>query len=223
MKPDLLQRAIYENRMAAHGETPEGVGWRDKKAQEVRFEQLLKVIPVRSDFSVNDVGCGLGHLYGYMNNNGFHRFAYRGYDISRDMIARARNRHKGDSTPEFHAITRVSDIKSADFCLASGILNYKGDASESVWLGYVLQTMDDMNGRSVKGFSFNMLTKYSDLDYMEDALYYADPCFVFDFCKRNYSKNVALLHDYDEYDFTIIVRKEAIGKMDGPEASAEKG
>ena len=31
--------------------------------------------------------------------------------------------------------------------------------------------------------------------------------FFFDFCKRNFSRNVALLHDYGLYDFTIIVRK----------------
>ncbi|MBM3138043.1 MAG: class I SAM-dependent methyltransferase, partial [Chloroflexi bacterium] len=30
---------------------------------------------------------------------------------------------------------------------------------------------------------------------------------LFDYCKVNFSKNVALLHDYKLYDFTIIVRK----------------
>jgi SAM-dependent methyltransferase len=207
MKLDLLQRAIYERRIAEHGETPEGAGWRDKKAQEIRFEQLLKVISVCSDFTVNDVGCGLGHLYDFMKNNGFHRFGYRGYDISRDMIDKSRERHKGDGRPEFKTIVRVSDMESADYSLASGILSYKGEASEAAWLSYVLQTIDAMNEKSIKGFSFNMLTKYSDVERMEKVLYYADPCLVFDFCKRNFSRNVALLHDYDEYDFTIIVRK----------------
>jgi hypothetical protein len=43
---------------------------------------------------------------------------------------------------------------------------------------------------------------------MRDDLYYADPLFLFDYCKRNFAKNVALLHDYRIYDFTIIVRKD---------------
>jgi len=43
---------------------------------------------------------------------------------------------------------------------------------------------------------------------MRPDLYYADPLFLFDFCKQNFSKNVALLHDYRLYDFTLIVRKD---------------
>jgi hypothetical protein len=50
-----------------------------------------------------------------------------------------------------------------------------------------------------------MLTKYSGADRMAQRpdLYYG-----FDFCKRRFSRNVALLHDYGLYDFTILVRKD---------------
>lgn len=51
-----------------------------------------------------------------------------------------------------------------------------------------------------------MLTKYSDKEYLRDNLYYGDPMFIFDYCGT--FKNVALLHDYGLYEFTIIVRKE---------------
>lgn len=55
-----------------------------------------------------------------------------------------------------------------------------------------------------------MLTKYSDADRMAERpdLFFGDPLFFFDFCKRNFSRNVALLHDYGLYDFTILVRKD---------------
>jgi hypothetical protein len=43
---------------------------------------------------------------------------------------------------------------------------------------------------------------------MQKHLYYADPCAIFDLCKRRYSRNVALLHDYGLYEFTIVVRKD---------------
>lgn len=42
---------------------------------------------------------------------------------------------------------------------------------------------------------------------MQDYLYYADPYALFDVCKR-YSNNVALLHDYDLYEFTMLVRED---------------
>ena len=37
---------------------------------------------------------------------------------------------------------------------------------------------------------------------MRADLYYADPRAFFDLCKRHYSKQVALLHDYGLYEFT---------------------
>ena len=43
---------------------------------------------------------------------------------------------------------------------------------------------------------------------MRPDLYYADPGLFFDDCKRRFSRNVAILHDYDLYDFTVIVRKK---------------
>ena len=43
---------------------------------------------------------------------------------------------------------------------------------------------------------------------MRPYLYYADPLFLFDYCKKKYSKSVALLHDYGLYEFTILVRKD---------------
>ena len=64
------------------------------------------------------------------------------------------------------------------------------------------------NDLSRKGFASNFLTKYSDANKMQADLYYADPLYLFDYCKRIFSKNVALLHDYRIYDFTILVRKD---------------
>jgi hypothetical protein len=64
----------------------------------------------------------------------------------------------------------------------------------------------DRAGR--KGFAFNCLTSYSDPERMRDDLYYGDPCYYFDLCKRLYSPQVSLLHDYGLWEFTIIVRKD---------------
>ena len=99
-------------------------------------------------------------------------------------------------------------LKKSDYIVASGIFNVKNKTSESEWLHYILNTIEMMNQKSKKGFAFNILTKYSDKEYMKDYLYYADPLFLFDYCKRNFSKNVALLHDYYLYEFTILVKKE---------------
>ena len=63
-----------------------------------------------------------------------------------------------------------------------------------------------MRALSRRGFAFNMLTSYSDADRMRSDLHYGDPAAYFDLCKRRFSRNVALLHDYELYEFTIVVR-----------------
>ena len=32
--------------------------------------------------------------------------------------------------------------------------------------------------------------------------------FIFDYCKKNFAKNIRLMHDYDLYEFTILVKKD---------------
>jgi hypothetical protein len=96
----------------------------------------------------------------------------------------------------------------SDFAVASGIFNVRLNFSDDIWRSYLLSVLSDMNDHAKKGIAFNCLTCYSDPDRMRDDLYYADPLFLFDYCKRTIAPNVALLHDYGLYEFTIIVRKK---------------
>ena len=104
-------------------------------------------------------------------------------------------------------IDNANELLAADYTIASGIFNLKYTIDLSAWMDYILDTLNQMNEKSKLGFAFNMLTTYSDKEFMKEELYYSDPLFFFDLCKRSFSKNVALLHDYREYDFTILVRK----------------
>ncbi len=95
----------------------------------------------------------------------------------------------------------------ADYGIASGIFNVRLGHSDSEWQNYLERTLDVLDRTSRRGFGFNCLTSYSDRERMRDYLYYANPGALFDLCKRRYSRNVALLHDYGLYEFTILVRK----------------
>ncbi len=123
------------------------------------------------------------------------------------MVENAINLYGTDIGRVFMKIDMVEQIMKTEYIIASGIFNVKLNHNETEWLHYILSTLEVMNKKSTKGFSFNLLAKYSDKEYMRDDLYYADPLFLFDFCKRNFSKNVALLHDYNLYEFTILVKK----------------
>jgi SAM-dependent methyltransferase len=197
----------YSNRRESYDEPSQQVGWKSVTAQNNRFKELIKVIDKFQPFSINDLGCGLGDLVNFLNANDFFEFRYFGYDTFQSMIDAADKIHKQSGDVVFKRIKNPKEMSTADYTVASGILNIRFDISDREWLAYIIEMIQVMNEKSIKGFAFNALTSYSDEDFKRPELYYSDPCFLFDYCKKNISRNVALLHDYQEYDFTIIVRK----------------
>jgi hypothetical protein len=140
-----------------------------------------------------------------MTSRGF-RFTYHGFDISVDMVAKARELHSSLAACGF--VSSEESLGLADYSVASGVFNVKLDAAVDAWKTYVLETLGKLDRLSAKGFAFNALTSYSDPERMRPDLYYADPCFFLDYCKRRFSRHVALLHDYGLYEWTMLVRKQ---------------
>lgn len=195
----------YSEKLAELGETPRGVDWNGEESQTLRFGQLCTIIDTSNHFSINDLGCGYGALYDFLTNK-YQEFSYSGIDVSESMIRAAEQRYKDKSQARF--ILSSEPDKVADYGIASGIFNVRMGRSDDEWRSYLEATLDKLDQTSRIGFTFNCLTSYSDADKMRDYLYYADPCVLFDLCKRRYSRNVALLHDYGLYEFTILVRKQ---------------
>ena len=198
-------KGFYKKHLSQHGLSAEGVGWKNREAQLIRFEQLAKLFD-RDSFSLNDLGCGVGDFLDFASEK-FPHVHYHGYDVMEEMIMGANLKYGQRNNAKFHLIKGASELQFADFTIASGIFNIRFNEGDEPWFEYILETLSMMDSQSKSGFAFNILTKYSDKEFMRPELYYADPCVLFDFCKRHFSRNVALLHDYNQYDFTIIVRK----------------
>ncbi len=194
----------YTQKIKEHGAGPRGVDWNSTESQELRFQQLSKVIETNADFSLLDYGCGYGAMLEYIANRNS-EFRYKGFDISDEMIAQAVDNNK--ARKEAVWATKLLEGEMFDYTIASGVFNVRLEAGDADWIKYITDNLQTMNSHSRKGFSFNMLTSYSDKEYMRDYLFYADPAYFFDYCKKHFSKYVALLHDYPLYEFTLIVKK----------------
>ena len=195
----------YTDTLRRHGANAQGVDWRDDGSQQTRFTQLLRVAEWAERVEVLDYGCGYGALVDELDRDG-RPFRWVGFDISEAMLDEARSRHGGRA--ECVVVAEESALEPVDFVVASGIFNVRLEADEGEWGRYVEGVVDRLDKLSQRGFAFNMLTSYSEPDKRRPDLYYADPLAWFDRCKRRYSSQVALLHDYGLWEFTIVVRKE---------------
>lgn len=200
--------SYYSSKVKDFGATPKGVDWNGSDSQRVRFEQLLKVIPSNAQVpvSLNDFGCGYGALLAFIEEQG-REVDYHGFDLSPAMIDAARQAHPSSPAAQFEVASACSRI--ADYSVASGLFNVRQSTTPEEWQQYIAGVLGALDASSRQGFAFNCLTSYSDAEYKRDYLYYGDPCFYFDYCKRTFSNQVALLHDYGLFEFTVIVRKTA--------------
>jgi hypothetical protein len=197
----------FTEKLDTFGTTAKGVDYNGEQAQQIRFAELVKVINPANKFTVTDYGSGYGAMFEFLHARGWD-FEYYGVDLIEKMVIAGREKFK--QFPNAHFTVDEKEIPVADYLVAAGIFNIKMEADYNEWQAFTCETLKGMNALCSKGFSFNMLTKYSDADRMAQRpdLFYGDPLFYFDFCKRNFSRNVALLHDYGLYDFTILVRKD---------------
>jgi SAM-dependent methyltransferase len=200
-------KAYFIEKIEMHGTDPKGVDYNGSEAQENRFAQLVKVVNPSAAFSIIDYGCGYGAFFDFLQKKNW-QFTYTGIDMIEKMVAAGKEAYK--DYPNARFFHSESDLAVSDYLVAGSIFNNKFEADIVEWQNMVVATLRRMNGLCSKGFAFNMLTKYSDKNRMAQHpdLFYADPLFFFDFCKCNFSRNVALLHDYGLYDFTILVRKD---------------
>lgn len=196
----------YTQKVIEFGSSSKGADWNSKESQYLRFEKLCEVIQPGNPYSLLDFGCGYGAMVEYLKGiNDVNDYSYFGYDISLKMIEIANLSFANMSNVKFSENMPEHEF---DYAIASGVFNVKHNlVGDQEWLDYILHTLNILNKIAEKGFSFNALTKYSDLIHMKNHLYYADPLFLFDYCKQNFSSQVALLHDYKLYEFTILVRR----------------
>jgi methyltransferase family protein len=197
----------YTAKLREHGATPRGVDWNDERTQQVRFDLLLDLVGDADEpLSLNDYGCGYGALLDSLVSR-YADFRYVGYDISDAMVAEARTRYADEHRARFTSDS--AELDRADFTLASGVFNVKLDTEEDAWCTYVLETIGELARLSSRGIAFNALTSHADPERRRRDLFYADPAAVLDHCLRTLSRDVTLRHDYELYEFTVLVRLDA--------------
>jgi SAM-dependent methyltransferase len=206
-EPAILSQVAtyYASKLELHGSTPQGVDWNGQASHELRHQQFLRLLEGAPDASVLDLGCGYGDFLRFLRERG-HRGTFIGYDVAPSMIETARSLHGEGVDRQWRIGAHPTDV--ADYAIASGIFNVKGDVPDESWTPYVLQTVDALARAGRLGFAFNLLSLSSDPERRRPNLYYADAAGMLSHCLARYGRSAAVLQDYGLYEFTVVVRQK---------------
>ena len=195
---------LYSENVKTFGIDSRSVGWNTPESQYLRFEKLLKIIKVKKDsFTINELGCGYGELYKFLEKSDFNLSQFNGYDISKPMLDKCQGYIGKTSKLQLYNNSKLKTV--ADYTITSGIFNTPFDNNIYECEVYIENTIKNMYDFSNKGIAFNFLTTF--VDYRNDNLFYQDPSITLKFCLENFGKNVSILHDYELYEFTVLVLK----------------
>jgi SAM-dependent methyltransferase len=171
--------------------------------RSLRFKQFDHLWGREREFSLNDIGCGYGALYGYLTKRKF-RVTYCGVDLAAAMLDEGRRLYGESAAVTWHQGSTAP--RKLDYTVASGILNVKGETSFEDWKPYVFENIDVMAAASNRGFAFNVLSTHSDRHLWPPHLYFADPGEIVDYVGSKFSRNLVLLQNYRLYEFTLCCR-----------------
>jgi hypothetical protein len=196
------QAEIYRESFAQHGDAPRATYNAGREVQELRFARLMRYLtPIRSPFSVHDVGAGLCDLHGYLLAQGVEH-TYSGTDVVQEMIDHARKKYP-DATLYRRDILDGTVADRHDFVVLSGLFNLPGSTERETWKRFVLRMVDAMFEMSKVAVAFNFLSSYRT--FTDPELFYIDPAEILDHCMKHLSRLVILDHGYPLFECTATI------------------
>ncbi len=191
---------LYNERFNRFGRDPRTVGWGSREDQILRFRMLFRDLNPRGK-TILDVGCGLGDLVPFLEQQTAGNFNYIGIDVAENLVEDARKLH-GNERCIFLCSDVFSDrLPSVDLAVLSGALSFR---TEGI-LDYAKLTVERMFFLSKEAACLNFLSK--NVDYELEKNQHFDPGEVISWALKA-SRLVRVYHDYPLYEFTIqILRK----------------
>lgn len=196
----------YGKTFRRFGPSPLGVDWDSQPGQYLRLLQLLKICdPIVGKSSIIDYGCGYGALWSLMHERGIERkFNYLGIDLCATMIRAARKIHK-DTAADFMEGYQIE--KDADYIVASGIFNVKGDFEKDEWEHYVDTTLRSMFRKSRAGMAVNFMRTLDVARIRKIGLYRTVPERWIAMFERVGECTIEIVDNYGLNEFTLLCRR----------------
>ena len=191
----------YQKRFEKYGVDPRALQCHSKKAQEVRFKQLVADI----DFNgkrILDVGCGFGDIIPFIQKRA-KVFKYTGVDVVPEFIKVANKKYPGR---EFVVRDYFNNplANKFDIVLTSGTLNANIEGA----IDFRKKAIKTMFNYTKEVFVFNMAGGFPQpKNKKTNRVYYADLLEIYEYC-LSLSSRLILRNHYRSNDFTIVIFKQ---------------
>ena len=202
----------YESCFKINGDNCKGVDWPNETDAQKRYKIMLDVIKydenanTDSGYSILDLGCGLGHMYRYMNSIDS-PYKYCGVDVS-DVFVKECQR-KFPDMPFFKLDILQDDLSSipirSDYIIMNGVFTEKCNLSFEEMKEYFESFIKKAYELCNKGIAFNVMSK--DVDWERDDLFHLPLSDLSAFLTKDLTRKFIIRNDYGLYEYTTYVYK----------------
>ena len=146
--PKIDSQQFYTAAIKKHGISPQGLNWRSKESQEIRFAQISKLLPKDlTHCTLGDAGCGFADFYAYLEKQRNLPKKYFGIDIHTEMCHIAQ---KSTHQKIIQADILKERLPYCDYYICSGALNILTPFETHLFIQNCFKS-------SKKAFIFNVL------------------------------------------------------------------
>lgn len=205
---DKPYRAIiehYERCLEEHGDTHRGVDWPKAEDVETRYRVMLDVIqsPDAQNVSLLDFGCGLSHLYEYIQKKGLNHIAYSGMDISDKFVGMSRRKFPHLEYYCFDILEDDASLPQFDYIVMNGVFTEKRELGDEAMWAYFDATLSRVFAHAKAGIAFNVMSK--QVDWERDDLFHVSFDRLAAMLTQKLSRHFVIRHDYRLYEYTVYV------------------
>lgn len=200
----------YEACYNKYGDCAQGVDWPNRDDADTRYQVMLAPALAGNQGSVHDYGCGLAHLYEYLQRSGLaDQIDYSGSDGSALFVDACRNKFPDVNFKRLNVTETDFDparyAKKYDHVIANGVFTEKRELDfEAMW-AYTRISLERLFAMCSVCLSVNFMSIH--VDYERDDLFHLPTDTLLAFCSEKLSRHVTLVASYGLYEYTARIYK----------------
>jgi hypothetical protein len=190
--------------------SPEAVASGKQIYKDLRYEKLSKLFGDDKEFSIHDVGMGLGHYYEFLRRRFPDKIIfYSGSEVVENFYTFCRDKYPG-SQFYLRDLSLRPHEDTYDYLIFGGTFYHMCGIPRKEWEQYIFKIIRNAFSMAKKGIAFNFITEFCD--FYDKELYYCNIQKLLNFITDDLSRFFMIDHAYPLYELTVYVYKEVIVK-----------